>query len=396
MPTQRIDSTKPVIHVAVRSVSFGSGRGGLERAAGMHIRLMAERNLSVVLHTDPRHVSGDVPTGVDLAPVYWPVSAPVLAKALSGPAYVIWCQRVAKSLLNVSKGPTIWHLHGAASGVLRLAGKHHPPTVVHTHGMEEFGPLSLKTFPTRPFIRYLARAGARAEVLISTDPSLTPMVLRHMRVPEPKIRLVPNGVDVAALQALASQGASLRTAALAFVSVGRVVPNKGYDLWLEALVRLERSGDLPSNWEWIHFGSGTELAKLARRARQGLGGHVRFVERADDRTVQATLAAADLFVQPSRYEGSSLTVLEAMAHGVPVLGTPVGGIPDKVTDGKTGFLAKTATSQALADAARRALSAEDLREIGRAGQVWASAHRSAATIAEGYLEIYAHLRTLPA
>jgi glycosyltransferase involved in cell wall biosynthesis len=79
-------------------------------------------------------------------------------------------------------------------------------------------------------------------------------------------------------------------------------------------------------------------------------------ERRTDAEVQATLASADLFVQPSRYEGSSLTTLEAMAHGLKVVATPVGGIPDKVQDGHNGILAKSATSGAIAAAIVRGIA----------------------------------------
>lgn len=59
--------------------------------------------------------------------------------------------------------------------------------------------------------------------------------------------------------------------------------------------------------------------------------------------MHSLLASANLCLVPSHYEGSSLTALEALAHRLPVVATPVGGLPDKVLPGQTGFLAAART-----------------------------------------------------
>lgn len=65
---------------------------------------------------------------------------------------------------------------------------------------------------------------------------------------------------------------------------------------------------------------------------------LRIIENASDIEVQNGLYTCDVFIQPSRYEGSSLTTLEAMVHGCLIVATPVGGIPDKIVNQHTGFV----------------------------------------------------------
>jgi glycosyltransferase involved in cell wall biosynthesis len=77
---------------------------------------------------------------------------------------------------------------------------------------------------------------------------------------------------------------------------------------------------------------------------------------ASDEDVQSAIANSSIFVQPSRYEGSSLTTLEAMTHGALIVAMPVGGIPDKIFDKKTGFLCKAVTTSALAMSLNEALN----------------------------------------
>jgi glycosyltransferase involved in cell wall biosynthesis len=69
------------------------------------------------------------------------------------------------------------------------------------------------------------------------------------------------------------------------------------------------------------------------------------------------VASADLFLNPTLYEGSSLVTLEAMAHGVPIVATSAGGIPDKIREGETGWVAPPGNAEALAAALRRWLAA---------------------------------------
>jgi glycosyltransferase involved in cell wall biosynthesis len=96
---------------------------------------------------------------------------------------------------------------------------------------------------------------------------------------------------------------------------------------------------------------------------------VHFVGRVGDELLHALYARADVFVHATRFEGSSLVTLEAMAHARPVVATRAGGIPDKVVDGETGRLVPPGDVAALAEALAGLLAApERARAMGERGR----------------------------
>lgn len=118
------------------------------------------------------------------------------------------------------------------------------------------------------------------------------------------------------------------------LTVARMTPQKGYDVLLAAVPKiLARCPG--ARFAWV--GEGPEQEILAATARHlGVGHAVHFLGHRDD--VPALMAAADLFVLPSRFEGHPLAALEAMALGLPVVGTRVCGLDEAVIDGETGLL----------------------------------------------------------
>jgi len=78
--------------------------------------------------------------------------------------------------------------------------------------------------------------------------------------------------------------------------------------------------------------------------------HIQFAGRVGEQTLHALYAGSDVFLHPTRFEGSSLVTLEAMAHGLPVIATRAGGIPDKVKDGVNGTLVDPGDIDALSRA----------------------------------------------
>jgi glycosyltransferase involved in cell wall biosynthesis len=119
--------------------------------------------------------------------------------------------------------------------------------------------------------------------------------------------------------------------------VGRLVKLKGVDLLLDAMRSVKGA-------RLVIVGDGPERGALERAAA---GLDVTFEGMLPHDEVKRRFGGATVLVQPSLTEGLPNSVMEALAHGVPVIGTAVGGIPDVVKDGETGFLLKDRDPQAL-------------------------------------------------
>jgi glycosyltransferase involved in cell wall biosynthesis len=147
------------------------------------------------------------------------------------------------------------------------------------------------------------------------------------------------------------------------VAVGRLSPEKGLDILLAAYAR-QFSSD--RGVRLILVGDGPEMAALKSLAnRLGISEQVSFAGFAAD--VSNYYAAADLFVMSSHTEGFPMALLEAMAWGLPVLATAVGGIPDIVQDGKDGCLVPPGNEEQLVVAMGKLLNNRELSE--KMGQV---------------------------
>ena len=185
--------------------------------------------------------------------------------------------------------------------------------------------------------------------------------LLYERVPARKIALIPNGLDVGQFQPRIAR-AVLRKV----VVVANLRPEKGHDVLLDAAADvLERFPD--AHFELV--GGGPELETLRACAEARRISHVfSFLGHCDD--VPARLAAADIFVLPSRSEAFPNAVLEAMAAGLPIVASGVGGILELIDDQRTGLLVPPGNPRALADRVCRLMadpaSAAHLGEAARA------------------------------
>jgi glycosyltransferase involved in cell wall biosynthesis len=188
------------------------------------------------------------------------------------------------------------------------------------------------------------------------------------RVPAGKIAVVPNGVD---FEPFGSRIASNRPRKVAIVANLR--PEKGHDVLIDAAVQvLARVPD--ARFEVV--GGGPQLNTLlarceARRVRHAFT----FVGHQED--VAARLAAADIFVLPSRSEAFPNAVLEAMAASLPVVASGVGGIRELIEDGRTGLLVAAGDSGALAERLLRLMTEPGLAaRLGDAARIAAQTRYS--------------------
>jgi glycosyltransferase involved in cell wall biosynthesis len=148
---------------------------------------------------------------------------------------------------------------------------------------------------------------------------------------------------------------------VALLAVGSLVRRKGYDVLVTALAGLR---DLP--WRLTIAGDrtrspATTAALDADILRHGLGDRIAVLGAVADERLAELHAGADLFVLPSRFEGYGMAFAEAIAHGLPVIGTTAGAIPDTVPDG-AGILVPPDDAAALAHALRRLIANASERE----------------------------------
>jgi sugar transferase (PEP-CTERM/EpsH1 system associated) len=157
-------------------------------------------------------------------------------------------------------------------------------------------------------------------------------------------------------------------------AVGRLHPQKDFAGLLDSLTEVQK---YVSPVRLLLVGEGELRDDLETRARSlGISGIVTFAGFRSD--VAEILAACDVFVLPSLWEGMPNVVLEAMAVGLPVVATQVGGVPEIVLDGETGLLVPPGDSETLAQALIRLLRDPDLRSrMGRAGRRRVEQHFSA-------------------
>ena len=170
-------------------------------------------------------------------------------------------------------------------------------------------------------------------------------------------------------------------------AVGRLSPEKGFDGFIDTAKLLSDRQDVG----FVLFGDGPLRAELARRIEEhGLTG--RFVLAGFRNDLERYLPGLDLAVSSSHTEGLPVAILESMAAGVPVVATAVGGTPEVVEDGTTGFLVPPAQPAALAAKIRDLLDApERRRAMGERGAARVRSEFTFAAQAARYEELFARL-----
>ncbi|MDW8106406.1 MAG: glycosyltransferase [Armatimonadota bacterium] len=255
------------------------------------------------------------------------------------------------------------------------------PTVVHTHlrGLTYAYPLLLKhRIPVRVHtVHSLAwhDRGTRLQKLVATLAfryrlgRVVPVAIAE-RVREsiqqvfgyPNAPLIPNGiaVDEFSLPAEARWDWRVREGipkdALVLVHVGRFTQLKNHEMLIRAFAKLQ----LPDSAYLLLVGEGELRSQTEQLVRElGIADKVRFLGvRAD---IPEVLNASDIFVLSSRWEGNPMSVMEAMAAGLPVVATAVGGVPELVEEGITGLLVPSEDIAALTQALQRLVDDPDLR-----------------------------------
>ncbi len=213
-------------------------------------------------------------------------------------------------------------------------------------------------------------------------------------VPRRKIRVIPNAIEPPGVVS-ETEGRALRTQWAAdggegplIGTVARLEPQKGLDTLIDAVALMrERLPDL----RCVLVGTGALEHTLRDHARaRGVADHVIFAGTRKD--IPAVLSALDVFVLPSRFEGLSLALLEAMAAGTPVVATPVSGTVEVVKEGETGLLAPVGDAVVLAERIEALLEQPGLaRRLSEQARELVLRRYTIQAVAQAYMSIYEDL-----
>ena len=268
--------------------------------------------------------------------------------------------------------PDVVHTHSSKGGILgRMAAKLcSVPNIIHTpHGhvfYGHFGPLPSKVFlwVERFFSRFTHRMVAltRGEKNDYIEMSVCPpekLLTIHSGVDVQQF-LNPNGKQAEKRRSL---GLGPKEAVIGFV--GWLLPIKGPVYLLKAMDNIWPE---QPDTTLVMVGKGDLAVDLRAEAlRKNINGKVKFLGWRED--INELMHVFDMLVLPSLNEGMGRVLVEAMAAGKPVVASRVGGIPDLVKDGQTGYLVPPADEMSLADAILKVLNdREQAALMGRQGK----------------------------
>lgn len=347
----------------------GLGIGGQERLVASLSRVLVTRGheLAIVSLSPGGEVRGEV----DGVPVYdVPRGNGVDPSVVTRLASLL--RRLGADVIHTHNPSPM--IHGVPAALLARVRRR-----VHTkHGANLYGRKGL----------WAARAAVRVlDALVAVSPETASVARRKERVPESRLRIVPNGIPLSSFgpdeDARARIRAELGIASDAFVvgTVGRLAPEKDYPLLVRAVAPA-----LGDSMRLVIVGDGECRDRLRESIPAERAAYVTLTGARKD--VPALLAAFDLFVLSSRTEGLPLAVPEAMATALPVVATAVGGLPS-VVPRECGTLVPSGDANALGGAID-ALARDPVRAraMGRAARRHALERFSIDRMTDAYEAIY--------
>lgn len=219
-----------------------------------------------------------------------------------------------------------------------------------TQELDEFVRAPQSSRPVRLLQRIETRVARSAARIIVPSAYLKKIVMAW-GMPERAIDVIHNAVPLGRVGAVPAEVAALPGPLV--VSVGRLVPWKHMDGVIDAVAETSASLAL--------IGNGPLRGALAARAKEKLPGRHAVVGPLSHADTLAVMRSADVFVLNSSYEGLSHVLIEALALGAPIIATAIGGNPEVVADGETGFLVPPDDPTRLADALASLLADAPLR-----------------------------------
>nr|VFK22599.1 MAG: Glycosyltransferase involved in cell wall bisynthesis [Candidatus Kentron sp. MB]VFK28915.1 MAG: Glycosyltransferase involved in cell wall bisynthesis [Candidatus Kentron sp. MB]VFK74152.1 MAG: Glycosyltransferase involved in cell wall bisynthesis [Candidatus Kentron sp. MB] len=296
------------------------------------------------------------------------------------PFYTFLLRRQLHKLVQSEK-LALLHVHGLRP--LEASRRQSCPVIFtnHTSGYLariEKGPRAQKAMRAR--MAHVAHVLAPSQELVEAS--------RAVGYPGP-VDFLSNGVDTGRFlpgdSRLRREWGMGNDEQVALLLARRLVEKNGVTVYAEAVGALR---GLPVRL--VFAGDGPERAAVERRLQaNGMLEKARFLGNVDNRQMPDIYGAVDISVLPSRREATSITGLESMASGLPLVGTRVGGIPYLIEEGKTGLMVPPDDPEALGAALRSLVTdAETRRAMGQAARQRAVARFDWRRIAESTLDIY--------
>ena len=366
---------QPIRRVAI--CTHGELFGGVERHVLAMIEGLTARGVSVllILFCDGELAAQARAIGTD--PVVLSarnVSLPITSRGLAG--------------IVKENGVQLVHIHGYKAAVFcALARRWYRFAMVKTeHGLPEPMAQGLASTLRNRFYCWVDGVATRttgAAVCYVADDVRKYYAHAHAGLP---MFVIPNGVRGIDRCGL-SRPAELLEKDFNLLIVGRLDLIKGHDVAIEALA----TGALASNIRLSIVGIGpceSELLVLAKRL--GMADRVQML--GFRRNALDYIAHCDVLLMPSLHEGVPYVLLEAMALGVPVVASRVGGLAEIIENDATGLLVPPRNVQALAEAIQRMYADEGLRaRIGRSAQALQTARYSVDAMTSRYMQVYEDL-----
>ena len=299
------------------------------------------------------HISGPARGGIarhmeqlrqGLAP--WGVNSLLLKPVRTDPGSVLRVYR------EIRRGQwDLVHCHGFQGGAVgraaaALAGV---PAIVTIHNTLQ------AAYPARLGARLAENwMGHKTAWWVTVSSFLRNYAWKELGIPEERTEVIVNGVELPAAIPPWQQRPVIGT-------VARLIPAKGIDVFIQA-VQLLRP-EIPE-LKAVIIGDGPAAGELKALSRDlGLSSTVEFLGQRED--VREQLQKMAVFVLPTRSEGLGISVLEAMAMGVPVIATAVGGVPELVRHNHTGLLVRQDEYGAIARSVRQLLRNKERAEALR-------------------------------
>lgn len=255
--------------------------------------------------------------------------------------------RLAQKLHEHNKYDAAWAVMASFGGLAALFFKNSAPRVPYLLNLQEGDTPEHIQSRARWLGPYFKKIFTQADIITALSQYLADWA-RGLGVKAP-IEIIPNGVDI---EKFKIQFASRRIkdklnitdADKVIITVSRLVEKNGLGDLIKAM------SYLPENVKLLVIGSGQLETDLKRKITDlKLDNRVIMLGAINNQAIPEYLSLADVFVRPSLAEGLGISFLEAMAAGVPVVATPVGGITDFLRDGETGLFCKVHNPESIAE-----------------------------------------------